>query len=158
MGHRLCHCCANHRLRCVPDHRVQPDKVRSQIFSLRGPLFFFFFFFLFLADHVTSRLGTSSDKNVFLIYSSDIWKPPPLTEGHCVAPQQENAMMAGHQSIGLIIDVALLALPIWIIYDKMLFSKRAMQVILIFSIGIFVVVAGIIRLYMIKTLLFLADP
>ncbi|ELQ39092.1 hypothetical protein OOU_Y34scaffold00514g9 [Pyricularia oryzae Y34] len=89
---------------------------------------------------------------------SDIWKPPPLTEGHCVAPQQENAMMAGHQSIGLIIDVALLALPIWIIYDKMLFSKRAMQVILIFSIGIFVVVAGIIRLYMIKTLLFLADP
>lgn len=75
-----------------------------------------------------------------------------------MAPQQENAMMAGHQSIGLIIDVALLALPIWIIYDKMLFSKRAMQVILIFSIGIFVVVAGIIRLYMIKTLLFLADP
>ncbi|TLD24035.1 hypothetical protein PspLS_06582 [Pyricularia sp. CBS 133598] len=89
---------------------------------------------------------------------SDIWKPPTLTAGNCVAPQQENAMMVGHQSIGLAVDVALLALPIWIIYDKMLFSKRALQVILIFSIGIFVVVAGIVRLYMLKTLLFLADP
>ncbi|KAI6369164.1 hypothetical protein MCOR25_004517 [Pyricularia grisea] len=89
---------------------------------------------------------------------SDTWKPLYLTAGNCVSAQEENSMMVGHQSIGLAIDVALLALPIWIIYDKMLFSKRALQVILIFGIGIFVVVAGIVRLYMLKTLLFLEDP
>lgn len=39
----------------------------------------------------------------------------------------------------------------------MMWSKRTIQVILVMSIGIFVVVIGIIRLYMVKTMDFYTD-
>ncbi|TDZ16984.1 hypothetical protein Cob_v010132 [Colletotrichum orbiculare MAFF 240422] len=77
---------------------------------------------------------------------------------HCVPPESENTMMVAHQAIGIILDLALMGLPIWVIHTKMLFSKRAFQVILVFSVGVFVIVTGCIRLVMMKTLLFLADP
>ncbi|KXH33928.1 hypothetical protein CSIM01_02263 [Colletotrichum simmondsii] len=40
----------------------------------------------------------------------------------------------------------------------MIFSQRAFQVILVFSVGLFVIITGCIRLVMLKTLFFLADP
>ncbi|KAK1658646.1 hypothetical protein BDP55DRAFT_681794 [Colletotrichum godetiae] len=88
----------------------------------------------------------------------DIWKPPFLPGLNCVPPEAENTMMVAHQVIGLILDLALMGLPIWVVYMKMIFSQRAFQVILVFSVGLFVIVTGCIRLVMLKTLLFLADP
>lgn len=67
-------------------------------------------------------------------------------------------MMVTHQVIGLILDISLMGLPIWVVYTKMIFSRRAFQVILVFSAGLFVIITGCIRLVMLKTLLFLADP
>lgn len=67
-------------------------------------------------------------------------------------------MMVAHQTIGIILDFALLVLPLWVIYKMMMFSNRKIQVILVFSVGAFVIVTGIIRVVMLKTLLFLDDP
>ena len=63
-------------------------------------------------------------------------------------------MMMAHQGMGIAVDFALLILPIYIIYKKMMWSKRTIQVILVLSIGIFVIATGIIRLVMVKTLNF----
>ncbi|KAI1868287.1 hypothetical protein JX265_007110 [Neoarthrinium moseri] len=87
----------------------------------------------------------------------DIWLVPTTPGLNCVSPQQENSMMVGHQAVGIMIDFALLALPIWVVHTKMLFSQRKIQVILVFSVGVFVLVTGIIRIVMLKTLLFLED-
>lgn len=73
-------------------------------------------------------------------------------------PEAERTMMVAHQVIGLILDFALMGLPIWVVYTKMLFSQRAFQVIMVFSAGIFVIVTGCIRLVMLESSLFLADP
>lgn len=88
----------------------------------------------------------------------DIWLAPSTPGLNCVSSQEENSMMIGHQAIGIIIDFALLVLLIWVIHYKMMFSNRKIQVILVFSVGTFVVVTGIIRIVMLKTLLFLQDP
>lgn len=76
----------------------------------------------------------------------------------CVPPESENSMMVAHQISGLVLDLALMGLPIWVVYTKMLFIEKAFQVILVFSVGIFVIVTGCILLHMLTTLLFLADP
>jgi hypothetical protein len=67
-------------------------------------------------------------------------------------------MMVSHAVIGIITDVALMVLPIWMIWKKMIFTKKVIQVILIFGGGIFVILTGIIRLWYIKTLIFAIDP
>jgi hypothetical protein len=67
-------------------------------------------------------------------------------------------MMVSHAVIGIITDVALMVLPIWMIWKKMIFTKKVIQVILIFGVGIFVILTGIIRLWYIKTLIFAIDP
>lgn len=67
-------------------------------------------------------------------------------------------MMVGHAVAGIVIDVALLILPVYIIYTKMIWSRKTIQVMLVLSIGVFVVVTGIVRLIMILTLNFTVDP
>lgn len=67
-------------------------------------------------------------------------------------------MMVGHAVAGIVIDVALLILPVYIIYTKMIWSRKTVQVMLVLSIGVFVVVTGIVRLIMILTLNFTVDP
>lgn len=66
--------------------------------------------------------------------------------------------MIGHGVAGIVIDIALLILPIYIIYTKMIWSRKTIQVMLVLSIGVFVIVTGIVRLYMIVTLDFTIDP
>ncbi|GJC90994.1 hypothetical protein ColLi_13832 [Colletotrichum liriopes] len=67
-------------------------------------------------------------------------------------------MTVTHQVIGLSLDLALMGLPIWVVYTKMLLSQRTFHVIVVFGMGIFVIVAGCIRLVMMKSFMFLADP
>jgi uncharacterized membrane protein len=67
-------------------------------------------------------------------------------------------MMVGHAVTGIIVDIALLVLPVYIIYKKMIWSRKTIQVLLVLSVGLFVIVTGIVRLTMILTLNFTIDP
>jgi ABC-type Mn2+/Zn2+ transport system permease subunit len=67
-------------------------------------------------------------------------------------------MVVAHQAIGIIVDLALFVLPVWVIHNKMLNSAKKFQVMLVFSVGIFVVITGIVRIYLLNTLSFLSDP
>jgi hypothetical protein len=88
----------------------------------------------------------------------DNFKPPIIPGLHCKGLKSDQAMMIGHGVVGIVVDLALLVLPIYIIYTKMIWSRKAIQVMLVLSIGVFVIVTGIVRLYMIITLDFTIDP
>lgn len=67
-------------------------------------------------------------------------------------------MMVAHQISGLAFDFALMGLPIWVIYTRMLWSRRVFQLVCVFSVGFFVVATGCVRLVMMKKQQFLEDP
>jgi hypothetical protein len=126
---------------------------------------------LSLSSKQTSHFGTNCanvDLFVFPFVSlchakisqiKDLWKPPFETEGlNCVSAKANDNMMVSHAVIGIIMDVVLMILPIWMIWKNMMFTKKAIQVILIFSVGVFVIITGIVRLWYIKTLVFAIDP
>jgi hypothetical protein len=66
-------------------------------------------------------------------------------------------MMNMHAALGVIIDISLVALPVWVIHTKMMFSRRKFRVILIFTVGIFVIATGIVRFVLIRTTPFYID-
>lgn len=55
------------------------------------------------------------------------------------------------------IDIGLLALPIWLVWSTMKFSGKRFQVILVFFVGIFAVIAGIVHMILIVTTDFAVD-
>ncbi|KAI0123770.1 hypothetical protein BJ170DRAFT_93968 [Xylariales sp. AK1849] len=75
---------------------------------------------------------------------SDLWRPPG--SGDCLPKHDEAIMMYTHAAIGIAIDIALLVLPIWVVKSSMMNAAKAVQVVLIFCAGIFVVITGIVRL------------
>lgn len=86
-----------------------------------------------------------------------LWFPPFNQGDHCRSPAANNTMMKAHAITGIILDLALLVTTIWVLYDKMIFNKRAIQVMMVFSVGIFAIVTGIVRLYLMCTLDFTTD-
>lgn len=100
----------------------------------------------------TSRTQHSSSSP----HSSDNWVPPYLPR-NCRGFEAINTAMVAHAISGIIVDVILVALPIWIVYTKMLFSRKTVQVMFVFSVGFFVIATGIVRLVLIKTTDFSQD-
>ncbi|KAI1764136.1 hypothetical protein GGR53DRAFT_334437 [Hypoxylon sp. FL1150] len=77
----------------------------------------------------------------------------PLTPGtHCVGVIRHTNMMIGHGTVGIILDLILLVLPIWIICNKMMWSKKTLQIVLVLSIGFFAVATAIIRVCLFATI------
>ncbi|MBE3043259.1 hypothetical protein IMZ48_11950 [Candidatus Bathyarchaeota archaeon] len=74
----------------------------------------------------------------------DLWLPPG--SGDCVSKDSEAIMMYTHAAAGVAADIVLLALPIWVVQQQMIFSAKMVRVIIIFTVGIFAAVTGIIRL------------
>ncbi|EEU38683.1 uncharacterized protein NECHADRAFT_83082 [Fusarium vanettenii 77-13-4] len=69
----------------------------------------------------------------------------------CISKQKEAYMMWAHAIVGIFIDGALFALPIWVIRNKMAAGAKAIKVILVFCVGLFAIMTGIIRLSFIVT-------
>ncbi|KAL5585893.1 hypothetical protein FOVSG1_013585 [Fusarium oxysporum f. sp. vasinfectum] len=70
----------------------------------------------------------------------------------CVSPEMESHLMWSHAIVGVFIDAALFGLPIWIIRKRMTFGSEAVKVILVFCVGLFAIIMGILRLgFMITT-------
>lgn len=61
-------------------------------------------------------------------------------------------MMVAHGIVGVVIDAVLLILPIWMICTNMLWSKKMIQIILVFSVGLSAVVIGAVRVVIISKL------
>ncbi|KAI1380757.1 hypothetical protein F4677DRAFT_462032 [Hypoxylon crocopeplum] len=88
---------------------------------------------------------------------ADSFKPLTDPGVHCVKLDAHTEMMIGHGVVGIVIDVILLLLPIWVIGTKMIWSKKMIQIILILSVGVFAVATGIIRVALLRKLDFAAD-
>lgn len=87
----------------------------------------------------------------------DNFKPATAPGLKCVGPVAHNHMMVGHAISGIVIDTTLLLLPLYIIYTKMIWSKRTIQVLVVMGVGVFVLITGILRLYYMLTLNFASD-
>ncbi|KAI0851359.1 hypothetical protein F5Y00DRAFT_20308 [Daldinia vernicosa] len=82
----------------------------------------------------------------------DILKSPTTKGLHCIDPNVHNSMMVGHAIVGVVMDAILLILPIWMICANMLWSKKMIQIILVFSVGLAAVVIGVVRVVIISNL------
>ncbi|KAI1396418.1 hypothetical protein F4819DRAFT_134668 [Hypoxylon fuscum] len=87
----------------------------------------------------------------------DVFKPPKTPGLQCVGVAANNMMLVGHGVAGIVIDAALLLLPIWVIWSKMMWSRKTLQIIMILSVGMFAVVTGIIRVVLMRTMDFSND-
>lgn len=78
----------------------------------------------------------------------DLWnKSAPGAK--CLSSAHENRLWYTHASFGILFDCILLGLPMWILYSKMMLNATTIKVMLIFAVGIFSAITGIIRLSMI---------
>ncbi|KAK8247520.1 hypothetical protein HDK90DRAFT_521968, partial [Phyllosticta capitalensis] len=63
----------------------------------------------------------------------------------CMTMKHEAALFNVHASFGIFFDVLLLLAPIWVLHQNMMFSLRVVRIAFVFAVGIFAIVAGVIR-------------
>ncbi|KKY28803.1 putative integral membrane [Diplodia seriata] len=51
-----------------------------------------------------------------------------------------------HNGLSIFFDLVLLVMPMWVLHRKMIFTVRTIKVALVFAVGVFTLVTGIIRL------------
>ncbi|CAM1501038.1 Fc.00g102000.m01.CDS01 [Cosmosporella sp. VM-42] len=69
----------------------------------------------------------------------------------CLDKNKEAYMMWTHAIVGICIDIALFILPIWVVRSKMTFGTKAIKVMLVFGVGLFVIITGVVRFGLIVT-------
>ncbi|KAF7545418.1 hypothetical protein G7046_g9570 [Stylonectria norvegica] len=69
----------------------------------------------------------------------------------CLDKSKEAYMMWTHAIVGICADIALFALPVWVIRSKMKSGAQAFKVMLVFCVGLFVIITGVVRFGMIVT-------
>ncbi|CCF36516.1 hypothetical protein CH063_08066 [Colletotrichum higginsianum] len=69
----------------------------------------------------------------------------------CKDKSEEQSMMLAHAIISIFVDCMLVALPLWVVTNYLKMGVKAIQILLVFSFGIFAVATGIVRLSIIIT-------
>jgi len=93
----------------------------------------------------TCPVSVLSSPYIFINNYSDLWdKFAPGRQ--CLSSHHEAEMFWAHASLGIAIDLCLLAIPLWIVHSRMISSATSKQVMLVFSVGLFVILTGAIRL------------
>ncbi|KAI1778203.1 hypothetical protein F4818DRAFT_438372 [Hypoxylon cercidicola] len=82
----------------------------------------------------------------------DNFKSPTTPGLHCVGLVRHNDMMMGHGMVGVVVDLILLLLPIWMICTKMMWSKKTLQIVMVLSVGVFAVATAIRRVALLATI------
>ncbi|KAH7118067.1 hypothetical protein B0J13DRAFT_200579 [Dactylonectria estremocensis] len=74
----------------------------------------------------------------------DLFKPGKPNR-NCISKDKEAHLMWAHAILGICIDIVLFGLPIWVIRRNMKFGTKTIQVILVFCVGLFAIITGIVR-------------
>ncbi|KAK1504709.1 hypothetical protein CTAM01_04016 [Colletotrichum tamarilloi] len=69
----------------------------------------------------------------------------------CRDKREERSMMLGHAIICIFVDCMLVVLPLCVVTNYVKMGVKAIQILLVFSLGIFAVVTGIVRFSIIVT-------
>ncbi|KAK2730513.1 integral membrane protein [Colletotrichum kahawae] len=69
----------------------------------------------------------------------------------CKDKREEQDLMMAHAIICIFVDCMLVALPLWVVTSYFKMGVKSIQILLIFSLGIFAVVTGIVRFAIITT-------
>lgn len=51
-----------------------------------------------------------------------------------------------HAIVGLSIDISLWIIPVWIVWANIIWSRRTIYVLAVFSVGIFAIITGVVRI------------
>ncbi|KAI6090033.1 hypothetical protein F4821DRAFT_46905 [Hypoxylon rubiginosum] len=103
---------------------------------------------LIIAQTIVATVYRLTECEPFL----DNFKSPTTPGSHCVGLARHTNMMIGHGIVGIVLDLILLVLPIYVICNKMMWSRRTLQIVLVLSIGIFAVATAIIRVCLFATI------
>lgn len=90
-------------------------------------------------------------------YFSDLFRAGHITR-RCRSAKAEQPVMYAQSAIGVVIDICLFGLPIWIIRKTMIYSGKMVQVIVVFGVGLLVNITGVIRLVVFVTTDFSVNP
>ncbi|KAK7553411.1 hypothetical protein BKA81DRAFT_429531 [Phyllosticta paracitricarpa] len=70
---------------------------------------------------------------------------------NCIGKPHERAIFSTHAALGIFYDIMLFLAPLWVLHQNMMFSVRLMRIVFVFAVGIFAIIAGIIRFaYIVK--------
>ncbi|KAI1074563.1 hypothetical protein F5B20DRAFT_586178 [Whalleya microplaca] len=84
----------------------------------------------------------------------DLWN---VGAPDCKPKSLEAAPIWALSVVGIAVDIALIVLPIWVIALKMKLCAKTIQVVMVFCLGIFAVIIGIVRLGIIVNTDFTTD-
>jgi len=73
-----------------------------------------------------------------------LWYRTPTSV--CISPIKQAYIMYTHAGFGVVFDLILLAVPLYVVYSNMIWSAQTLKVMLIFSVGMFAFIIGLVRL------------
>lgn len=86
---------------------------------------------------------------------SKAWEQPVTSKGHCI---QVNAMFYANAGLDIFQDLLIYVLPMKMLYSIQIPRRQKFALMIVFAVGGFVVVTGMIRLYYLQGAQASQDP